>query len=215
MSAPLGLFVEAGVLERHGGVIGEGLRQPCLLGRERAARAITNHEHAGDAAVSDHRHRENGARAARRRRLLGVDRDLAWFIGQKVFGEDHAAFACGQRDGSVALDQNRGGLERLSIASRHEESRRVVGVESEKPCSLRVEQDTSAVRNPSGHQVAIEGLSEKTAQVGKGLGRPMGKRIRHTEYRVQDGCPGGAQRAAVILTHTPHDTPLQPARARV
>ena len=180
MLSSLGLCEETRILERHGGVVREGLRQSRLVGGERPAGAVTDHEHADDAAVSDHRNGEDrtGADAGQFPTRFARDRDP--LVGEEVSGDDGAAFPRRQRDQALALGQGGGNPERLCFTGGSEDGRRAgVGVETEDPCSLRIEEYAGAVGDASGDQVAIERLREEAPEIGERLRRLMWELILH------------------------------------
>jgi len=83
-------------------------------------------------------------------------------VTQEISGGDRAAFACRQSNRSFVLREYYSDSERLLVSRRSKHGRRThVDIQSEHPRCLGVEENTHAVGDTSGDQVAIKSVSAR------------------------------------------------------
>ena len=112
------LGVEAGVLERQGRVVGEGLGQVDFLHRELPSHRVADLEHPDDAVAHDQWHRTDGADARLDDALPQVRRHVDPRLGQHVVRRDGPAQGDGPAIGARPRRHERpGGEARLKRAA--------------------------------------------------------------------------------------------------
>src|SRR5262249_54971815 len=158
---------------------------------------------------SDHRNGENGAGGAvgHPPACFGGHRDA--LVSQEVRGGDRTAFACRQHNRPFAFRQHHADSERFLVSRRSEDRQHAsLGIRSEAPRRLGVEERTSPVSDASGDQVGIERLSEKATKIRQSLGRAMWEWILHEtsmrarwlpRWRATCGCNSYAQSFGTML----------------
>ena len=168
------LGVEAGVLERQGRVVGEGLGQVDFLHRELPSHRIADLEHPDDRVAHDQWHRTDRADARLDDALPQVRRHVDPRLGQHVIRRDGPA----QRDGPAIGARPRrherpGGEARLKRAAGPDGDERAGrGIEAEERGGLSPEQMRDAVDGALGHLGGIEGARQLPPQRGQ-RGRPL------------------------------------------
>ncbi len=162
LRAPCGLEREqARVLQRDGGLVGEVLQSPDLVGAERAAGGVTDREHAGHPARDGERHREHRAvpGAFHPRPRLRIQRHAR--VGQDVRRRDRGALAHREPgDRLVDRDDGAGGEGPARTGGGHRHEARGERVELPQDGHAAAQQGPDPLRDVPAHARAVERLHE-------------------------------------------------------
>ena len=179
---------QARVLEREGGLIGEGLQQRRLAVGEDAPAAVGDAEGADDHALGTHRHRQHGdvARGAEvRAQVVGHARDR---VGERVRRGDRPALDHGATEHADAGWQHVTGLEVLARApAQRQRGQGTVGLQQPDHRGLRAKQRQHALDRALHHLRHVERLGERPRQPGQLLGLRAPLRGLGVEARVGEG----------------------------
>jgi hypothetical protein len=189
LPAPALRFLEQPrVLEGDAGLIGEDLGQADLLGTELPPRLVGDQEHADDAVLDDHRHRQRRPRVARLQVRAQLRRQRDPRVPQHVGTGHRAALASREPRRTGALRQAHTRAEAgVPRAGQH---RQPAGFrEVQHGGGPGSEQPARAVGDPPRDQLAVERLGEQTAEVGEGLRRAERKAVAHEGIKLAKGLP--------------------------